>query len=48
MPRVIEGEVGFQVHSGAHRVYYSPPPLIITVGSNFPPQVGTFLCGRVV
>ena len=25
MPRVIEGEVGFQVHSGAHRVYYSPP-----------------------
>ena len=21
-----------------------PPPPIITVGSNFPPQVGTFLC----
>ena len=21
-----------------------PPPLIIAVGSNFPPQVGTFLC----
>ena len=25
-------------------VLYPPRPPIITVGSNFPPQVGTFLC----
>ena len=45
---MIEGEGGHRytvVHTGC---VVPPPPPIITVGSNFPRQVGTFLCDSMV
>ena len=47
-PRVIEGKGGHRytvVHTGC---IVPPPPPIITVGSNFPRQVGTLLCDSMV